>query len=125
MNPLIPVLTLRAVGARFSMLRNRAAWRCWGISLALNQPSLVTLTMKSACFTAPPDARPVPLNILATSAGSMSSKQIGVTNRKGRGAGAADAVVVSGGVVGASAGSNWKTVIAFSGPGVRELSSLL
>ena len=51
MNPLMPVLTERAVATRFSMLRKIAACRCWEFSLALNQPSLVMFTRKSARFT--------------------------------------------------------------------------
>src|SRR5687768_8277169 len=78
MKALIPVLTLRAVGTRFSMLRNRAIWRCWLSCGWENQPSFVMLTMKSARLFQPPS------NIRATSRGSASSKQIGTTKREPR-----------------------------------------
>src|SRR4051812_21636016 len=78
MKPLMPVLTDRAVGARFSMDRKTAIWRCWGIWLKANQPSLVRLTMKSARLGPPADSG---RNMRAQRAESTSSKQMGETKR--------------------------------------------
>src|SRR3954447_9510538 len=78
MKPLMPVLTERAVGARFSIDRKTAIWRCWGIWLKANQPSLVRLTMKSARLGPPAVSG---RNMRAQRAEATSSKQMGETKR--------------------------------------------
>src|SRR5215217_2997932 len=102
MNPLIPVLTLRAVGTRFSIDLNVASCRCWAICPPANQPSLVRLTMKSARLL--PFG---PANWDAIRRESTSSKQIAGTNRHP--AGPIEGPVV-GAVAGVAGGDKEKTV---------------